>query len=393
MLQATIASLKNAFKEIKHNCIDVWEGDYRLAGRMALKEILENRMHNAIDQHLEYFRGLKVSDRRNGGYRRHLLTEMGKLELEIPRTRHYNPVEILNRYARRTANIDRMIQMSFILGLSTQKVSEALLPVLGEPVSRETVSRIAQQLDGAVAAYHKRPLVDQYEVMLLDGVVIKRKTGSGAQKRVILVALGIRPGGKKEIIDFTQAQGESQLAWEGFLHQLYERGIIGQNLKLMITDGGPGLHAALSLVYGQIPLQRCWAHKTRNVLNHVKDKDHASVKKSLHQITHAPNLFSARQGAKAFKQKWEDPYPNAVKCLLKDLDHLLTFLTIKVNLKPSEIRTTNAIERRFVEVRRRTRPMGTFNNHNSVERILFAIFIHENKKEGTTTPFLLTQKT
>ena len=69
---------------------------------------------------------------------------------------------------------------------------------------------------------------------------------------------------------------------------------------------------------GQIPLQRCWAHKTRNVLNHVKDKDHAAVKKSLHQITHAPNLFSARQGAKAFKQKWEDPYPNAVKCLLKD---------------------------------------------------------------------------
>jgi len=248
MLQATIASLKNAFKEIKHSCIDSWEGDYRLAGRMALKEILENRMHNAIDQHLEYFRGLKVSDRRNGSYRRHLLTEMEKVELEIPRTRHYNPVEILNRYVRRTSGTDRTIQMSFILGLSTQKVSEALLPVLGEPVSRETVSRIAKQLDGAVAAYHKRPLVDQYEVMLLDGVVIKRKTGSGAQKRVILVALGIRPGGKKEIIDFTQAQGESQLAWEGFLHQLYERGITGQNLKLMITDGGPGLHAALSVM-------------------------------------------------------------------------------------------------------------------------------------------------
>lgn len=391
MLQATIVSLKNAFKEIKHNCIDTWDGDYRLAGRMALKEILENRMHNAIDQHLEYFRGMKVSDRRNGSYRRHLLTEMGNLELNVPRTRQYNPVAIFNRYARRTSNIDRMIQMSFILGLSTQKVSEGLLPVLGEPVSRETVSRIAKQLDGAVATYHQRPLADQYEVLLLDGVVIKRKTGAGAQKRVILVALGIRPGGKKEIIDFTQAHGESQLAWEGFLHQLYERGISGQNLKLIITDGGPGLHAALSLVYGKIPLQRCWAHKTRNILNCVKDEDHTAVKKGLHQISHAQNLILARQGAKSFKQKWEEHYPKAVKCLLKDLDHLLTFLTVKVNLKPSEIRTTNAIERRFVEVRRRTRPMGTFNNHQSVERILFAIFIHENKKEGTTTPFLLTQ--
>lgn len=391
MLQATIDSLKNAFKEIKHNCIDSWEGDYRLAGQMALKEILESRMHNAIDQHLEVFRGLKVPDRRNGSYRRHLLTELGDLELEVPRTRRYNPVEILTRYARRTANIDRMIQMSFILGLSTQKVSEALLPVLGEPVSRETVSRIAKQLDGAVAAYHERPLTDRYEVLLLDGVVIKRKTGSGAQKRVILVALGIRPGGKKEIIDFTQAPGESQLAWEGFLHRLYERGISGQNLKLILTDGGPGLHAALSLVYGQIPLQRCWAHKTRNVLNYVKEEDQTAVKKGLHQISHAQSLFLARQGVKAFKQKWEAEYPKAVKCLLKDLDYLLTFLTIKINLKPSEIRTTNAIERRFVEVRRRTRPMGTFNNHQSVERILFAIFIHENKKEGTTTPFLLTQ--
>lgn len=393
MLPVTIESVDQAYKEFKIFCIDDFKGDYRFAARQALKEIIEKRMHNAVDGYLEDLRVRDVSDRRNGYYERHLLTELGDIELQVPRTRTFSPIAIIREFARRTIHVERMILLCFVLGLSTRKVGHALLPILGEPVSASTVSRIAKELDSHVEAYHQRKLKDQYEVLILDGIVMKRKTGVGGQKRTVLVALGIRPDGKKEIIDFRQASSESQYSWEGFLNHLYKRGLTGDRLKLIIIDGGKGLKAAIPLVYGEIPVQRCWAHKTRNVLNCIKRADQPKAKKDLHKVSHAENLTKTKQAAQKFLDKWESQYPRATNCLKKDLPELLTFITINSKLKPTELRTTNAIERRFKEVRRRTRPMGTFSDRTSIDRIMFSVFAHENLKEKTATPFLLlTQK-
>lgn len=395
MLPATIASIPKAFQEIKTMAIDAWEGDYRPAARQALKQILEQRLRHGVDAYLEQLQARDVADRRNGCYHRHLLTELGDLELAVPRTRRFSPLGVLRhvarRFARRAGHVERLILLAFALGLSTRKVGRALLPLLGEPISATTVSRIAKQLDAAVAAYHQRPLADQYQVLVLDGVVLRRKTGAGAQPRPVLVALGIRPDGKKELLDFRQAGAESQAAWEGFLHTLYQRGLTGTTLQLIVTDGGAGLRAALPLVYGQIPVQRCWAHKTRNVLAAVRQGDHAAVTRMLHRISQARTLPQAQQAAQAFGQQWQPLYPKAVACLLKDLPELLAFLRVRLGLPATALRTTNAIERRFREVRRRTRPMGTFSDHMSIDRILFAVFMHENYQEGVVTPFLLTQ--
>ena len=394
MLPATITKIQQAFKEIKYMHCDTWEGDYRPAARDALKDILEHRMGNSVDAHLEQKRAEGFPDRRNGSYPRHLLTELGDLGLRIPRTRTFSARVLLKRFARRTFCIERLILLSFLFGLSTRKVGQALLPILGEPVSHATVSQIGKQLDRAVQAYQQRPLSDTYEVLLLDGIVMKRKTGIGVQKRSVLVALGIKSDGKKEIIDFRQVHGESQLAWEALLHDLYRRGLEGHCLKLIITDGGKGLLAALPLVYGDVPIQRCWAHKTRNVLNYVKRVDQKKMKRYLHRISHARNLREAHNAAQRFMLRWQTSYPKAVHCLRQDLPELLTFLEVKISLPPSVLRTTNAIERRFREVRRRTRPMGTFSDRTSMDRIMFSVFAYENIKQGTNTPFLLlTQNT
>jgi putative transposase len=394
MLPATITKIHQAFKEVKHMQCDTWEGDYRPAARDALKEILEYRMDNAVDAHLEQKRAQGFPDRRNGSYPRHLLTELGDLGLRIPRTRTFSARVLLKRFARRTFSIERSILLSFLFGLSTRKVGQTLLPILGEHISHATVSQIGKQLDRAVQAYHQRPLSDAYEVLLLDGIVMKRKTGIGVQKRSVLVALGITPDGKKEVIDFRQVYGESQSAWEAFLNDLYRRGLECQSLKLIIIDGGKGLQAALPLVYGDVPIQRCWAHKTRNVLNYVKRADQKRVKKSLYRISHARNLREAHKAAQRFMARWQSSYPKAVECLRQDLPELLTFLQVKVSLPPSALRTTNAIERRFREIRRRTRPMGTFSDCTSMDRIMFSVFAYENLKEKTNTPFLLlTQNT
>jgi transposase-like protein len=390
---ATIRSLPQAFKIIKEMRMhgDEWGEDYRGAGREVLAEIIEGRMDEAIDRHLEEVAKRGEADRRNGHYSRHLLTELGDIELCIPRTRRFNPFAVVRAYARRAKHIDRMILACFVLGLSTRKVGTALLPVLGAPVSPATVSRVARTLDAAVAAFHRRPLADGYRVLMLDGVVLARKTGAGSLRRPVLVALGIRPDGRKEIIDFCLAAGESAAAWEAFLCDLYRRGLKGEGLELIAADGGTGLLAALPMVYPAIPVQRCWAHKIRNILNKVKAADHQAVKRDLHDIMNAKNLVAARIAAGRFARRWQAPYPKAVACLRHDLDDLLSVFRYADPKWRKAARTTNAIERRFREVRRRTRPMGVFADRTSIERILFAVFTHENRNQGVSTPFLLTQ--
>jgi transposase-like protein len=389
----TIRSLPRAFAMIKamQDQGYEWGEDYRQSGREALIEILEEQMDDAIDRQLAAAAVGGEADRRNGSYHRHLLTELGDLELSVPRTRRFSALGVVRAYARRAPHLDRMILSCFVFGLSTRKVATALLPVLGRPVSPQTVSRVAQTLDAAVAAFHRRRLADRYRVLMLDGVVLARKTGAGALKRPVLVALGITTDGKKEIIDFNLATSESAAAWEAFLGDLIKRGLTGKGLEMVCVDGGSGLLAALPTAFPGLPVQRCWAHKIRNVLNKVRKADHGRVKASLHAIMKADTLAGAKSAARKFADRWEQTYPQAVACLRNDLDDLLTCFRYKTLEERKAVRTTNAIERRFVEVRRRTRPMGVFSDRTSMERILFAVFIHENYKQKVTTPFLLTQ--
>ena len=389
---ATEMSLAESYEVIKDmNLLGLeWEEDYRDLGRRAVKKILEDRMGQDRDRYLEEVARRGGADRRNGRYIRHLLTELGDIELEVPRTRRYSAVKVVRAYARRVGHIDRSILACFVLGLSTRKVAEALRPIFRERVSASTVSRVAKQLDAVVKAFHRRPLKDEYRALILDGVVISRKTGAGALRQPVLVALGLRPDGKKEVIDFRMAPGESTEAYEAFLNDLYRRGLFGQYLEVVVVDGGTGLLAALPLIYPQAPVQRCWAHKIRNILDKAKKKDQKEMKTHLHPIMNAKNKTQARHAARLFADRWEDAYPKAVACLRDDLDELLTFFLFEDPTWRKAVRTTNAIERRFREVRRRTRPMGVFSDKTSIERILFAVFSYENKQQGIATPFLLT---
>jgi len=391
-LTATIESLPLAFEVVKAMRADglEWGEGYRPLSRKALAEIIENELASACDRWLEGLGEEETADRRNGYYRRHLLSELGDIELSVPRTRRYCPSEVLRAYARRAAEIDRAILAGFVLGLSTRKVGEVLLALLGRPVSATTVSAVAKTLDAAVAAFHRRPLKDIYKVLMLDGVVLSRKTGAGALKRPVLVALGLRPDGKKEVIDFRLAASESAAEWEAFLTDLYKRGLTAEGLDMICVDGGSGLLAALPLVHDKIPVQRCWAHKIRNVLDKVKAANRDAVKADLRAIMNADNRPKARSAARRFAEQWQDVCPAAVACLRNDLDELLTCFRYKTREERKTVRTTNAIERRFREVRRRTRPMGVFQDKTSMDRILFAVFTHENKMQGISAPFLLT---
>src|SRR5512136_2211888 len=397
--KATVRNVRRAFKEV--NAFE-WEGDYRPAAREALKRILDDEVDKELEQYLGrgwYERRAegKREDYRNGFRIRHLLTEIGDLAIRMPRTRKRFASKILEAYRRRVRTVDQLILACFVLGMSTRKVSTALLFLLGERVSATTVSEVTKALDGEVRRYHERRLSDRYRFLFFDGVVLKQRGAAKVQKRIILCAYGETWEGKREMIDFLLASSESQNAWEGFLRDLYGRGLEGKSCEMVTTDGGKGLLNALEVVYPRIPRQHCWAHKTRNVLAKVKKTDQERVKKGLHGIFYAKSRRLATQAYWAFCQKYRKLYPEAVKSLESEINDLLSFY--EVRLSPGErtglgsegveraqgalwrrIRTTNLIERAFEEVRRRTRPMGVFGNRGSMERILYAVFFHYNSK-------------
>jgi len=408
--KATARNVNRALKEI--NAFE-WEGDYRAEARNRLKELLEERMDEELGQYLgraKYERKEEgdPEDYRNGFYLRHLLTEIGDLILRIRRTRKGFISKVLEAYKRRSRSVDQLIMACFVLGMSTRKVSTALLSLLGEGVSASTVSEVAKKLDHAVRRYHERKLGDGYRFLFFDGVVLKQKGAAKVQKKIILCAYGMTWEGKKEMVDFLLAASESQNAWEGFLRDLYGRGLEGSSCELITTDGGNGLKNALEVVYPRIARQHCWAHKTRNILDKVKRADWEKVKKDLHRISHAKNRQAATQAYWSFCQKYRRVYPGAVKSLESEIDDLLSFYQVKLSpkerqgLKAKEIqkaqmmlwkkiRTTNLIERAFKEVKRRTRPMGVFVNRGSMERILYAVFFHYNSKGQEIPSFLFTQ--
>ena len=258
---AAVRSLKQAvrvIKQMQHQSPE-WMPDLHELGGKALRRVLPQHMQRQVRRYLAEAARQGVADRRNGSYGRHLLTALGNLELCVPRTRHFSAQVVLQAYARRERHVDRLILACFVLGLSTRKVAMALLAVLGRQISAGTVSAVAKRLDGAVAAFHARPLQDRYRVLVLDGVVLARKTGMGAIRRPVLVALGLRPDGKKEIIDYRLTASESAAAWEAFLGELIGRGLVGDKLETICVDGGSGLLAALPTAYPGIPVQRCWA--------------------------------------------------------------------------------------------------------------------------------------
>lgn len=386
-----IAQRWRRVKEFVESCHqeDFWQ-NIKLHVRSLLKDVMHLSMDWEMIQYTQrerYKRTDNWSDYRNGYYLRNLDTELGPIdELRVPRSRSgVFKTKVFKRYQRKQEKVNEAIMNVFLSGVSTRDVCGAVKPLLETSFSASCVSRITKSLDSKVKEFHKRKLLDEYQFLFLDGLTLSVKGSLGAQKKIILVAYGITMFGKKELISFRLASSESQAAWEAFLNDLYRRGLKGDNLKLIITDGCKGLKSALDVVYAYTKRQHCWVHKLRNVAKYLKKSDQKQVLKEAKRIYQADTKREAVRLFKLWKKHWYRLYPKAVNCIEKDLDELLNFLEIHVLKKYRKLirkrtRTTNVIERAFREVRRRTRPMSCFTNQDSVNRIIYAIFNRLNSK-------------
>ena len=391
---AKVIPISEHFQHFVEELKDSFWGDLQGEAQRTAKRFFERLSEQQRDRYMgdaRYVRSAKRKDHRNGYYLRDFVTRFGTLRLRIARSRKrgFLPA-VMAKFQRRAEEVCLLIREAFLRGISTRQVGRVVGVLTGEVVSAQTVSQLTRDLDEAVRQFHQARLEDQWAYLFLDGVSLRVRRPSGRQRVHMLVAYGVRRDGSRQLLAFLRSNGESQSAWEGLLGDLYRRGLRGQNLLLIVTDGCPGLAAAIPTVYPRALHQRCWVHKMRNILERVRTRDYDEVKKGAQAIYGAEGRRQAEAAFRAFRRRWQRDYGPMVRRLERDLPELLSFFHFPRHLW-KKLRTTNIIERCFVEVRRRTRPMVCFVNVQSVDRIIYSIFQRFNLEWKTRTLKLFTQ--
>lgn len=366
---------------------DLW-GFMREEMRRGFKHMLEGLLRHEQEEYLELERHER--SRKRKGYRAGyssitLTTSLGSIRIRRPRLRKQRyRSSVLPNYTKNERELVDLIANLYLVGVSTRKMSKGLESILGkEGISSTQVSIITNRVKERIEEFHRRPLEDRYVYLYLDGIRITIKgTDEKGREYVLLVAYGVDRKGRKEIIDFIPVRSESENNWSGFLFNLYERGLKGKQLKLVVVDGSKGVSNALDAIYNRVLRQRCWAHKMRNVSTYLRKSDEEKCLDEAKGMYRSKSLRQALKRFKRWKARWEGAYPKATHCIEKDLDELLNFFHFDRS-HWKKIRTTNPIERLFREFRRRTNVMG---NHmptmNGCEKIFFVMseFMNERWK-------------
>ena len=292
---------------------------------------------------------------------RTVVTGVGPLDVKMPRVHDRRPDDererftssILPPYLRKAKVIDELIPWLYLKGVSTGGFGEALAALLGPNcpgLSATSVTRLLATWQDEQAAWSKRDLSEKkYVYVWADGIHFNIRLEEDRQ--CILVLMGATADGKKELIAVQDGHRESEQSWSSMLLDLKQRGLT-IDPKLAIADGALGFWAAAHKVWPQTREQRCWVHKTANVLDNLPKRLQSQAKDKLHQIWMASTRQDAGDAFDLFVQTYEAKYPKAVECLNKDRDVLLTFYDF-----PAEhwghLRTTNPIESTFATVRLR----------------------------------------
>jgi len=277
---------------------------------------------------------------------------------------------IVPPYARRSKSLDVLIPILYLKGVSTGDFEEALIALLGKDapgLSASTIGRLKEAWSEEHARWSKRDLsAKRYVYCWVDGIHVQARLEDAAQ--CLLVVIGATPEGKKELVGLIDGVRESGQSWRELLLDLKRRGL-AMGPELAVADGALGFWQAVEEVWPQTRGQRCWVHKTANVLNKLPKSQQSKAKRALQEIWMAETKKDALLAFDAFVETWGIKYDKAVECLIKDRDALLAFYEF-----PAEhwkhLRTTNVIESSFATIRHRTvRSKGCLSNKTALAMI------------------------
>jgi len=292
---------------------------------------------------------------------REILTGIGPVKVKVPKIRDRSGGGIkfnstfLPPYLRRTQSVEETLPVLYLKGLSTGDFGEALEALFGKNakgLSSSTISRLKAAWEEEYLSWNRRDLSNKkYVYLWADGVYFNIRLEDARQ--CVLVIIGVNEMGKKELLAIEDGYRESEQSWEELLRRLKEQGLKVAP-KLAVGDGALGFWKALPKVYEETRNQRCWVHKTANVLNKLPKSVQPKAKSDLHEIWMAPTRQVAHKAFDRFISIYEGKYPKAAECLRKDRDELLAFYDFPAE-HWAHIRTTNPIESTFATIRLRTK--------------------------------------
>jgi len=257
----------------------------------------------------------------------------------------------------------------FVAGVSTHKVGEVAETLMGVAPSASTISRLNQSLTRQYETWRQRPLQTHWRVLYLDGVHFSIRHGNKADATIILTAMGVDLEGNKEVLALRACAEESKEGWLSLLQDVRTRG--ATQIDLIVTDGHDGLLGAVADLFAATPRKHCLVHKQRNVIAAIPRRERSEVQAELVGIWEQPREPEALVQLAAFKAKYAQRYPEAVRSLVEDEEHLLTFYQFPAAMHRS-IQTTNAIESLFSNIRQRTDQIDVFTTETSCLAIVWA---------------------
>ena len=347
--------------------------------RETIEAILEEELEAALGAGLS----ARVGDQRRGyrhGWRtRTLTTSCGPTTVEVPRARLRDGAravewhsETLPRYQRRTARVDEAILGVYLAGGNSRRIRGALAPLLRDgPLSKDAVSRLVGRLAEDFATWRARDLADdQIRYLRLDGWYPKVRLGKRRVRVPVLVTMGVRADGQRVLLDLRLVGDESTAAWRDVVQQLQGRRIGTPGLA--VIDGNPGLPTALREAWPGIAIQRCTAHKLRNLTAKAPARLREEVAEDYRRVIYAETVALAQQRRATFLRKWRLQCPAVAESFEEAGDELFTFLRFPRS-QWRALRTTNALERINEEFRRRTKTQASLPSQDAVLLLLFGL--------------------
>ena len=358
--------------------------------RAGARELITQAVHAELTEFLTRYEDVMDSLGRRqvvrNGYlpQREIMTGIGPVDIQVPKTRdkgghglHFRS-ELLPPYIKRTKSVETVLPWLYLKGISTGDFSEALAALLGknaQGLSAGTISRLKQCWVNEYDDWRLRDLSkESYVYIWADGIYFNIRSDDARQ--CILVIIGVTSRGKKEFLAIEDGYRESEQSWTEVLINLKERGF--KPPKLAVGDGALGFWKASKKVFGKTRSQRCWVHKTANILNKLPKHSQAKAKQYIHDIWMAETRENAEKAFDLFLKTYQLKYPKATQCLEKDREELLAFYDFPAD-HWVHIRTSNPIESTFSTIRLRTKKTRACVSRTTILTMVYKLGLSAEK--------------
>lgn len=352
---------------------------------------LEEGLNLLLESELTAFLGYNPYDRngwnsgnsRNGSYFRQIKTQFGPIKVQVPRDRNGEfHQQTLPAYGQHTDALESTVIQLYSHGVTTREISELIEKMYGSYYSAGTVSNISKQVASQVESYHQRRLSDKFFCVYLDATYIPLRRDT-YQREAVYIAVGIKPNGNKEIIDYRIAPVENLEVWSEMIADFKERGL--EQVELFLSDGFVGIKDMLKQYYPKSKFQRCLIHIMRNISQKVRVTDRAEILNAFKQVHKQTNQKEAETVLHAFYEAYGSKYSRMIKDLRKLEEDMFVFYQYPKQIRPS-IYSTNMIESINRMIKRKTNPKSEFPSEESLDNFLGSQVIDYNDRNANRVP-------